>query len=376
MQAIKSTFIPWLKDLETTTTQDGDNTERISEALSLLKKHIDTNYKRPEGMYSKVRQIIGKEIPDSYILKRSREIIRMSKDEYEACNAAQRKVTEMRNAKQTVFSLDYVNSVVDRLRPCTTFADRFCFLQLACGARCVELLDCETSRFVIPMGSSNLIQQIGFAKKKKEDARNTVVKPLLWTSPRNFVAQLHLLREEVKSREHQSRRDIAKSFSTRLGGLCRHMWRQNSINGYRTGTHINRAIYANVAYKSRGNAGESLTYFIKHVLGHDAMGSASNYMNVAIAFSEEEKLMKEAERQEAEDDPATVTMSKGDGTSVTFRLPPIRRMTPEQRESDLILHAKQLRARGVTVNRRNLVALGFQSKAISKAFLREFALDK
>jgi hypothetical protein len=217
-----------------------------------------------------------------------------------------------------------------------------------------------------------MIRQEGFAKKRGDGPVPSVIKPLLWTSMSRFLAVLTQLREEVRGRDHQTRKAIAKSFSTQLGGLCKHLWCQHLMNGNRTGTHLNRAIYANVAYKTKGAAGQSLTHFIKNVLGHDTMGSASNYMNIDVAFQGEEKLLKEAQIQESLFERDSAELVTETGKSVSVCKPPIRRMSPEARNESVIYHANKLRSLGVPVKRSNLIALGFQSKAIRKEMLDEF----
>ncbi len=374
MDEIKTKYIPWLEALHNDDMADLVVAREVESVLRSLKEHIDKSYKRPEGMYSKVRKAIEDKISHPPTLKLSRGIIKMNKAEYDASAWAMRKVVEMRNAKQTVFSLDYIVGVVEKLRKCVTFADRFCFLQLACGARAVELLDKNTSVFS-DVGQNNIINQRGFAKKRGARANGDVTKPLLWTSAANFLCELQILRDEVGERGHTTRAEIAKSFSSQLVARCKDVWFENAANGQRTGTHINRSIYANVAYKSRGNAGESLTYFIKNVLGHEHMGTAASYMNLAVAYDNETALLQEASRQAEGVWRAAVVLENEEGVGVSVLLPPIRRMTPEQRAESLECHAMELRSLGVPVNRRNLISLGFQSKAIRKGALDSFKVD-
>lgn len=371
MEDIKTKFIPWLEALNQDNTEDPLIAREIEVVLENLKDHIDTNYKRPEGMYSKVRKMIGDVLVNSETIRKARQIIKMSKADYEASTAAARKVLEWKNARQTIFALDYICQVVGALRKCSTFADRFVFLQLACGARGVELLDRHTSRFFVTENSI-MIGQEGFAKKRGTTRTDTIVKPLLWTSPSKFMEQLQLLREEVENRGHSTRKDIAKSFSGQLTALSKHWWYQHTANGHNTGTHINRAIYANVAYKERGQPNQSLTHFVKHVLGHDTMGSAANYTNIAVAFPGESRLLCEAKAQEDLYSRESVAFKNTEGDYVSICKPPIRRMTKDERAASILFYAHQLQGSGVLVNRSNLIALGFQSKAIRKGMLLPF----
>jgi hypothetical protein len=371
MEEIRSHFIPWLVDVYKQGTEAPGAEEETSDILQQLKNHIDSNYKRPEGMYSKVRKLIQDQIPCERTCKQARNIIKMSRAEYEASTAAARRITEIKNTKQTVFTLKYITDVVSRVRKCVTFADRFVFLQLACGARAVELLDSGTSQFSLTDHPS-YIRQSGFAKKRKDGECMEIVKPLLWTTSARFLRELSTLRRDAEERGHTTRREIAKSYSGQLVGYCKMLWFQHTMNNDRTGTHLNRSIYANTAYKHYGGARESLTHFVKHVLGHDTMGSAANYMNIAVAFENDEKLKQEAVAQENEFVRENVAFENDKGAIVSIPKPVVRKMTSTERKNDIIFHARELRANGIPVKRTNLIALGFQSKAIRKEMLDSF----
>ena len=290
----------------------------------------------------------------------------MSKDEYDQVNKALNLVVQLKNCQQTVLSSSFVNDVVEKVRPCTSFAHKFAFLQLACGARKIELLDEDTSTFEEVPFQRRLIKQVGFAKKK-EAVLGSVTKPLLWMDSWCFLQLLSELRQEVKAREKTGRSAVGKSFSTQLENLSKHLWPQHSNNGYRTGTHLNRAIYANVAYHFRKAQGESLTHFIKHQLGHDSMGSAANYMNVAIAFAEDDKMEDEACRQEVPGSERGVSFVCEDGNEKFVHYPPIQRLTEADRHASIWAHAEKLNREGISITRRNLMKLGFQSDAIKKS---------
>lgn len=370
MDEIRNVFIPMIVDVAQQNAYANFDPSWLQALLEQLREHINKHYKRPEGQYSKVRKLISAEISRPEILAQVRSVIKMTKDQFELANHIASKVLERKNAKQTVISFEFVGRVIEQVRQCISFADKVIFLQLACGARKIELLDENTSKFRAVENQRRLIEQVGFAKKHASSEVSSIIKPLLWVDSWNFLECLEEIRLEVRSREKEEKRDIAKSFSTQLEKRCKFLWPQHVGNGYATGTHLNRAIYANVAYRFRKTAGESLTHFIKHQLGHDSMGSAANYMNVAIAFSEDESLLNEALWQEGDSDLRGVNFETAKGGNAMLPYPAIRQLSKEQRFKELDGYSDVMSLRDIPVTRVNLMRLGFQSSLIKEWFLQ------
>lgn len=363
MELIQHYYLPRLVGATETLSQDSPVPDSLQLHLVSLKDHIDASYARPEGMYSKVRKMIASRVQHIGVNAAARETIRQTKDEYEIAKKAAMAVTEKRNRHQTVISMKYILDVVDRLKGGHTFGDMVLLLMLSCGARKIELLDEETSQF--SSDDPKFITQRGFAKKSAASSTHTLTKPLLFIAADVFLVMLQYARLVVATREKKDKESIGKSFSHQLEKLSAHFWPQNTANGYRTGTHINRAIYANVAYRKFRAPNESLTHFVKVQLGHESMGTAANYMNVSIAFDTDEDLMEEAERQAEVLEDAKVPLENEDGEIELFLPPPCRKMTKEERMSVAYDFAEQLDKKGVKVNRANLMALGLQSRIIT-----------
>lgn len=366
MNLINEYYIPSIVALANDKREDEFDPLWLEGIFANLREHINVHYKRPEGQYSKVRKRIADQVSHPGILQQLRASVKMTKDQFELANHAARKVLELKNSRQTVISFLFVNSVVNRVRSCISFADKFVLLQLACGARKVELLDASTSAFFAVPHQRRLIEQAGFAKKR-DHVEHTIVKPLLWIDSDTFLTCLGEIRAEVTKRGKQGREAIAKSFSTQLERHCHLLWPMNPMNGYRTGTHLNRAIYANVAYHFRKGPGQSLTKFIKHQLGHDSMGSAANYMNVAIAFAEDDLLVEEAKWQEGVPVDGGVDFESNTGERIFIDKPPMRHLDLTQRHQELWHYRALLEERGVEVSRSTLMRLGFQSRLITSS---------
>lgn len=366
MDYIANDLLPRLEDVCEDLEVDQEAPEEVEALLEELKEYIDHAYKRPEGMYSKIRRLAGERITHPATLQKMREVVRMSKEGYLAEKMAAKLVLEHRNANQTVFSIQYVREVVERLKAGGSFADRVLLLMLACGARKIEILDRETSMFY-PTGNSHTIAQVGVAKKRKTEKEVWIDKPLLFVDSFDFLVHLSLVRIEVDKRDKESREAIGKTFSHQLEKLSAYHWPQNVANGYRTGTHVNRAVYVNVAYRKLKNKGESLTHFIKEKLGHESMGSAANYMNISISFDAEDELADEAKEQQQMAMGTRVALINKDGKRVLLPRCAIRKLTRSEREAVAVDFGRLLHTHDIDVTRANLMSLGIQSPVVTSS---------
>lgn len=337
------------------------------ELIQKLKGHIDRSYKRPEGMYARARALVGSGVREKEITKALRLTVRQSQKEYSKTREEGERRVEHRNSNQTVFTLEYVSSVVGILRPGITFADKVILLMLSSGARKIEILDASVSDFTFSADGETHLVQHGFAKKGRLAAITSISKPIIFLTSHRFLALLHEVRVEVAQRGKRGRVEIGKSFSHQLEKRSSDLWPQNLANGYRTGTHINRAIYANVAYLLHGAPDESLAHFIKHVLGHESMGTASSYMNVAIAREGDVEMNEKADELEENVDRQEVILESDDGESLLAFKPSTQKMTQEEREAKTIELGKWLKSVNMPVTRALLMKLGCQSKVITSS---------
>jgi integrase len=348
----------------------------VLDLLVDLKGHIDRSYKRPEAIYSVARVRLRQKMGSPAIDKAARAIIKQTKEEFDATQAAAAKIVELKNKNQTVLTLEYVERVAERLRGGSTLEDRVVLLMLSCGARKGEILNPEVSDFEYAQTQTGTtderkIKQVGVSKKK--DGRGfEIEKPLLWIQAGEFLSALALVRNEVfKYTENNKRtggdlKTATKSFSSKLERYCGHLWPQHVWNGYRTGTHICRAIYANAAHKFHGGGRSSLTSFVKEVLGHEAMGTAANYMNVAIAMPDDRMRMEEAKRQsDRAFEGRLVEATDRDGVSHFLEKIPIRQMSQEDRVALLFATIRSVEGMNIEPKKKLLKALGFDGKFLA-----------
>lgn len=367
MQELRDEYIPRIVQSCEGLDPNGSVSEETVTILTEVKRFIDHTYARPEGMYSKVRKMIFGAVGIPSVATVTRKIIRQNQKDFQALQRKAEQIVTFKNSHQTVLPMTYIRTVVLRLKASTVFSDNVVLLMLSCGARKIEILDKETSTFFGHGDLPNRISQVGVAKKRKEEDISPITKPLLFITSTDFLSRLHRVRNAVDAREKKGKEAIGKTFSHALEKLCQDLWPQHVANGYRTGTHINRAIYANVAYKKFGAPGESLTHFIKNRLGHDSMGTAAHYMNVSVAFDEESPLAKEAKKQASVLDDNVVKLEDAEGHEMSFTRMPVRWMGTDEREQLAIEFARQLALSNVPVTRQNLMELGVQSKIVTSS---------
>ena len=108
MQEIRDVYLPQLEDFNGGGEEGG---ALYTPILQALKDFIDRFYKRPEGMYSKARKLLSARISNPLLLKKAREVIRQSKESYDAERRAAQVISEYRNRTQTVLAMDYINEV-------------------------------------------------------------------------------------------------------------------------------------------------------------------------------------------------------------------------------------------------------------------------
>jgi len=162
--------------------------------------------------------------------------------------------------------------IVSILQSSDSEVDHLLFLILCCGARKCEILKLasfEDSSYDDERG--NWILQTGFAKKRSTTHRDYVRKPLLLIPYERFRTRLEYVREWFDPKDSHFVEARVKELIPRVVEL-----------GYRAGTHIFRALYANAAYSLRGKPNESLSSFIRDVLGHEGLDASLHYTFVRI----------------------------------------------------------------------------------------------
>lgn len=305
----------------------------IETTLQRLKDAIDISYAKPYQRYPRVRAFFVKEYgQDSREARTANIVFRMTRKQHSTAVAKSRARVLERNVKQTVLHIEFIRDVVDWLRANGSVIDKIMLLMLSCGSRRCEIMDTGRANFSAEGVPDGFIRQDGFAKKSAGSKVESVVKPLLFLTTTEFMTILHDLTAATSGLALDSNR-LLSQFDDKLEILSKECFPQFVLNGFPVGTHCCRAIYVNVAFFYHHEPRESLVAFASRVLGHENLLSVPNYLHVAIAFSRDDILGKEAtdQEEEARGKMAIIEVQNSEGKSFRLRPIPHRRLTKEER---------------------------------------------
>lgn len=288
MDDIRDRFLPKLEAWSTIAQYTPEEEEEIDKLIKDLKFHIDYSYKRPEGMYSRVKRMVGEwGIED--MNKRVKRVLHQTRGEYIATHAAAKKKVMDRNGQQTLIPYTHVMEVLNRLNDDDSIHSRVTLLMLCSGCRKIEILDpaIEFEQVLNKMSNridQSLIVQKGCAKKRpdQKQAPVKITKPVLFLTSDEFCEALGQVRDALSERNKKDRVTLGKTIATSMEKLAHELWPMSKDAGHRTGSHLSRAIYVNMAYQAHARGDESLNHFVARTLGHDELSTAAHYMNVRI----------------------------------------------------------------------------------------------
>jgi hypothetical protein len=299
MDEIRDYFLPKLEAYSAVANYTFEQTQDMNQILADLKEHIDWRYKRPEGMYSKVKKMVEAWGVDD-MTKRVKSVLRQTREQYVALHMAAKKKVIERNGKQTLIPYAHVMEVLNRLNDDDSIHSRVTLLMLCSGCRKIEILDptIEFSQVLSRMTGQidpQLIEQRGCAKKRASEKKALVkiVKPILFLSSDEFMSALEEVRGALSERNKKDRVTLGKTIATSMEKLAHELWPMSKDAGHRTGSHLSRAIYVNMAYQAHARGDESLNHFVARTLGHDELSTAAHYMNVRITEPSVEDVNKQ-----------------------------------------------------------------------------------
>lgn len=245
-----------------------------------LKHYIDRHYKRPAHVYSVTKKLIKKHIPDNPVLHQAAlDVLHETKTEKETSQAKAQEALEKRNDTVTRFSANYVMSVMNDARSpenSTSFEMTFVALQLAVGCRQRDLMDAELCSFLEDRTSAFHVIQLGGTKIRGKKRRYR--KPLVYFNAPIFFEFLERLRGWI--RWEVATRDLDVVISSWNRKLCEKTRELFPVEQERSGTHVNRALYAAMMrWQNKKSSGVRET---QKALGHDRMSSSLHYLYVEV----------------------------------------------------------------------------------------------
>lgn len=269
--------------------------------VNWLKEFIDKHYRRPAHVYCVTKKLLKKHFqPDHILHKVAYNILHESVQERATSEKKAQVALEKRNEDVTFFTEKQITDVMDYARalshpivdarwslnlPREDFEDAeaaaatlFVCLQLAIGCRQRDLFDVDGVTWKEDKKSIAHVWQYGGSKTrgKKKNVRKRLV---YFTAPVFFSVL-----KKFQSVIAQDTRPLDEKISHWNRPLCELTRRYFPVKQERSGTHVNRALYAAMLrYQNKqGFLGSSSVRATQKALGHDKMTSSLHYLYVDI----------------------------------------------------------------------------------------------
>lgn len=237
-----------------------------------LKQFIDEKYLRPANVYCIVKKLLrvhNDEGLNKIALNNLRETPEEKKD---SKNKAERAL-EKRNEEVTEFHLDYVVNLIYRLMSSDDWVDIFILLQVCCGARQRDIFDPLLCQFHAEPEETHVLQ-IGSSKARK---KFELKKKLVVITAGDFLRRLTAFRQHVEDAS-LSASEVTSQWNERL---CVRTKFYFPVKGHRSGTHVNRAIYAAMIRLTCPDV--TVPRSVQCSLGHESMATSLHYLYVNIS---------------------------------------------------------------------------------------------
>lgn len=256
--------------------EDNGTKESAETLVWGVKQFIDSHYKRPVHVYSVCKKMIYERNPSVPLRKAADSMLRENAKEKQATLDMAQKALEKRNDVVTKFEYAYVQAVVQMGAESDLPGLNFIALQIASGCRQRDLFDPRMCQFTIPSlewAATNSVLQTGGSKTRGKEFN--MRKTLVMMSPSNFIRLLGKFRSAVNYCS-ESAAEITNRWNPGLCALTRDYF---PVDQERSGTHINRALYAAVL---RFNSEASGPRAVQRALGHTNMLSSLHYLYVEV----------------------------------------------------------------------------------------------
>lgn len=338
-------------------TQPGFDPATLTGVLVRLKRELDDHYKRPYIHYAYARDCFRSAFgADSTTTLAASAVFRMSRTQFKRVKDADAMRTIERNQHQTVLTYEFIRERFSWLQANGQLIDDISIVMLCTGCRRVELVApiTEDGQFVEfeALGKTHIIQH-GLAKKTDKTLRTFVTKPCLFLGADEIIAMINKIRYAIRETMDTGRDNGV--FAKRMECLAKTAFPQFTLASFPVGSHIYRAIYADIAYRLHGAASESQVAFVADVLGHERFMAVPNYLHVRVVFEgDSPHFFEEALRQQGScaDPLSVVYVDLADGSSVKVLSAPHRRLNPVEREQLKQNRINDLALKGVVVTRR------------------------
>jgi hypothetical protein len=320
------------------------------EWMDHVKTYIDEKYKTTPPIYCHTKKLIWKELLPQITEEKAKKTFEKlvldtfheTPKEKAITRNRQRKALEKRNEEVTKFSYDYIQMISEMCQESLDPVDWLIALQLGCGCRKRDLCDKKVANFLRRAEDNERdIYQVGASKSRGKSMIS--VKPLFHITTTRFLKLLSEFRKLFDDGEKAS-----TNWNDRLCTRARFYF---PVKSPRSGTHVNRALYAAAqAYKNE-KKNISNPRAVQIALGHGAMGTALHYLHVSIGESGFNGYLVDFQSTEL-------------GEFGIRKIPP--RLSRDELERRYEIAFTTLNAQGVSPTRDAMLSLGFPSSLVSR----------
>ncbi len=316
-----------------------------------LKAMIDKSYKRPEHVYCVAKKLLKEKGMDKTTLwKHVINVMHQTPIERAKTEEKLQEAVEKKNSFVKIIGYDDVIDIIRDLSNCVSMVDIYCAIQLASGMRQREIFDVATSVVTVDDNNDTHFIQAGFAKKRDKPQTTPLSKPAIGMTGARLVRLVAYFRAEVVLDEIDGSQPspravdlIISRWNHKLSDRTKVLF---GVKGERSGTHMNRAIYAGMCCFQL-NTTISDILVVKTVLGHKDFTTAAHYLYLRIVPG-------------SRDVPVKVTLKSIDGTDHSLQPFPKRGRDAAARTADYASAIAMLNRHDIPATYVNLQKLGFQ----------------
>jgi len=247
--------------------EGGLNENTLKQAFGILTKLIPAaspGHASQQALMQQIRAaVVSKYGRDSVMHKKSLTLMRFNQDLWKQDKKVYEHKVSLKNANRRQFKDIDIYKVMDTVKASDDLASLVVGAQLASGARLTEIL--SVGKFESVKDKPNYVKQTGLSKRKPGDtkARNTVIKPIVHYTVKEFLGMVKKIRNLVKSNK-KTGYELSSSLNARINRKIKSLFEDDT-----TKSHVLRKIYGNLSYDLFADKKTtSMASWLSNVLGH------------------------------------------------------------------------------------------------------------
>jgi hypothetical protein len=310
-----------------------------------------------EDAYYKFRKQHLRKMQESEMKEYALSVFKTSRSDKQASKTKANAQRDKRLTNKLAIPLSSVLLKIQNALTSGMFSRQVLGLQLACGARSIEIVSHSVSDF--SSNHEDRIQQSGVAKNQEQPI--VIDKPLLGCTATQFLDVLKQVRGVTRPFVDAGETNNELRRLTVGSVLAAKDYFPAAVSLWKTGvgTHLARAIYVNAAYhQAYGTSSTTMdhTTFVQQTLGHSCILSNYNTIVITEEKEEEEMVISLPVRYERYNEKFVVI----DGVSL-LKFRPCK-MTPFQQRERLLTARNMLLQANLDPSKKNVRRLGIGSR--------------